>query len=160
MIRWSRFRRSTDHPIVPSGFDARRRVVPLIAPGPDQLWSPCWSSPQLSTSGDSVLGGWANSFYAAAVQAGTKSWKAFFFGSFDASNFVTVDKPPVALWVMEVSARIFGLNSWSLLAPQALEGVATVGLVYATVKRWFTPAAGLIAGAVVALTPVAALMFR
>ncbi len=104
--------------------------------------------------------GWANSFYAAAVQAGTKSWKAFFFGSSDASNFITVDKPPASLWVMEISARIFGLNYWSLLVPQALEGVATVGLLYATVRRWFTPGAALLAGAVVALTPVATLMFR
>ena len=104
--------------------------------------------------------GWANAFYAAAVQAGTKSWKAFFFGSFDAANFITVDKTPASLWVMEISARIFGLNSWSLLVPQALEGVATVGVLYATVRRWFGPAAGLIAGAVLALTPVATLMFR
>jgi 4-amino-4-deoxy-L-arabinose transferase-like glycosyltransferase len=104
--------------------------------------------------------GWANAFYAAAVQAGTKSWKAFFFGSFDASNFITVDKPPASLWVMELSARIFGLNSWSLLVPQALEGVATVALLYGALKRWFGPGAGLIAGAVVALSPVAALMFR
>jgi 4-amino-4-deoxy-L-arabinose transferase-like glycosyltransferase len=104
--------------------------------------------------------GWANSFYAAAVQAGTKSWKAFFFGSFDAANFITVDKPPASLWVMEISARIVGLNSWSLLVPQALEGVATVGVLYATVRRWFGPAAGLIAGAVLAVTPVATLMFR
>ncbi len=104
--------------------------------------------------------GWANSFYAAAVQAGTKSWKAFFFGSSDAANFITVDKPPASLWVMELSARIFGLSSWSLLVPQALEGVATVGLVYATVRRWFTPGAALIAGLVTASTPVAVLMFR
>src|SRR5580704_2948715 len=104
--------------------------------------------------------GWANAFYAAAVQAGTKSWKAFFFGSFDAANFITVDKTPASLWVTEISARIFGLNSWSLLVPQALEGVATVGILYATVRRWFGPAAGLIAGAVLALTPVATLMFR
>jgi 4-amino-4-deoxy-L-arabinose transferase-like glycosyltransferase len=104
--------------------------------------------------------GWANAFYAAAVQAGTKSWKAFFFGSFDSSNFITVDKPPASLWVMELSARAFGLNSWSMLVPQALEGVAAVGILYTTVKRWFSPAAGLIAGAVLALTPVAALMFR
>ena len=76
--------------------------------------------------------GWGNSFYSAAVQAGTKSWKAFFFGSSDASNFITVDKPPASLWVMELSARIFGVNSWSILVPQALEGVATVGLLYAT----------------------------
>src|SRR5262252_11162968 len=104
--------------------------------------------------------GWANDFYAAAVQAGTKSWKAFFFGSFDASNFITVDKTPASLWVMELSARAFGLNSWSLLLPQAAEGVATVALLYATVRRWHGPAAGLIAGTVAALTPVAALMFR
>jgi 4-amino-4-deoxy-L-arabinose transferase-like glycosyltransferase len=104
--------------------------------------------------------GWANSFYAAAVEAGAKSWKAFFFGSFDSSNFITVDKPPASLWLMELSARAFGLSSWSMLVPQALEGVATVGLVYAAVRRWFRAPAGLIAGAVVALTPVAALMFR
>ena len=104
--------------------------------------------------------GWGNSFYAAAVQAGTKSWKAFFFGSSDASNFITVDKPPASLWVMELSARIFGVNSWSILVPQALEGVATVGVLYATVRRWFAPGAALIAGAVLALTPVATLMFR
>ena len=104
--------------------------------------------------------GWGNSFYSAAVQAGTKSWKAFFFGSSDASNFITVDKPPGSLWVMEISARIFGVNSWSILVPQALEGVATVGVIFVTIRRWFTPGAALLAGGVVALTPVAALMFR
>jgi 4-amino-4-deoxy-L-arabinose transferase-like glycosyltransferase len=104
--------------------------------------------------------GWANAFYSAAVQAGSSSWKAFFFGSFDASNFITVDKSPGALWVMDIAARIFGVNSWSILVPQALEGVATVALTYLTVRRWFPAAAGLIAGATVALTPVAALMFR
>jgi 4-amino-4-deoxy-L-arabinose transferase-like glycosyltransferase len=109
---------------------------------------------------DLSASGWANAFYAAAVQAGSSSWKAFFFGSFDASNFITVDKSPAALWVMDIAARIFGVNSWSILAPQALEGVATVGFTYLTVRRWFPAAAGLIAGATVALTPVAALMFR
>ena len=104
--------------------------------------------------------GWGNSFYSAAVQAGTKSWKAFFFGSSDSSNFITVDKPPAFLWPMEISARIFGVNSWSILVPQAIEGVATVGLVYLSVRRWFSAQAALLAGAVVALTPVAALMFR
>jgi len=104
--------------------------------------------------------GWANSFYSAAVQAGASSWKAFLFGSFDASNFITVDKPPASLWVMELVARVFGVNAWSILVPQALEGVAAVGLLYATVRRDFGHAAGLVAGAVFALTPVAALMFR
>ncbi|MEI8240924.1 MAG: glycosyltransferase family 39 protein, partial [Actinomycetota bacterium] len=89
--------------------------------------------------------GWANSFYSAAVQAGTKSWKAMFFGSSDAANFITVDKPPASLWVMEISARIFGVNSWSILVPQALEGVAAVGMLYLTVRRWFGVKAWLIA---------------
>ncbi len=109
---------------------------------------------------DFSASGYANSFYAAAVQAGTKSWKAFFFGSIDSSNFITVDKTPASLWIMELSGRLFGFNSWSMLVPQALEGVAAVALVYAAVKRWFGAAAGLLAGLVLACTPVAALMFR
>jgi 4-amino-4-deoxy-L-arabinose transferase-like glycosyltransferase len=109
---------------------------------------------------DLAASGWANAFYTAAVQASTKSWKAFFFGSFDSSNFITVDKPPASLWVMDLSARLFGLNSWSILVPQALEGVASVALLYAAVKRWFGPAAGLLAGGILALTPVAVLIFR
>src|SRR5579885_1902592 len=68
--------------------------------------------------------GWANAFYAAAVQAGTKSWKAFLFGSSDAGNSITVDKPPASLWPMEISARIFGMNTWSMLLPQVLLGLA------------------------------------
>jgi 4-amino-4-deoxy-L-arabinose transferase-like glycosyltransferase len=104
--------------------------------------------------------GWGNEFYAAAVQAGTKSWKAFLFGSLDSSNFITTDKPAGSLWVMELSARVFGVNYWSLLVPQALAGVATVGVLYTTVRRWFGPRAGLVAGAVMALAPVATLMFR
>jgi 4-amino-4-deoxy-L-arabinose transferase-like glycosyltransferase len=108
----------------------------------------------LSASGD------ANSFYTAAVWAGTRSWKALFFGSLDPSNAITVDKPPAALWVMGLSGRIFGFSSWSMLVPQALEGVASVGLLYAAVRRWSGPVAGLVAGGALALTPVAALMFR
>jgi 4-amino-4-deoxy-L-arabinose transferase-like glycosyltransferase len=104
--------------------------------------------------------GWANAFYSAAVQAGAHSWKAFFFGSFDSSNFITVDKTPAFLWVMDISARIFGVNAWSILVPQALEGVAAVAVLYAAVKRVAGFPAGMIAGAVLALTPVAALMFR
>ncbi|MEU7905954.1 glycosyltransferase family 39 protein, partial [Actinoplanes sp. NPDC049118] len=104
--------------------------------------------------------GWGNTFYSAAVQAGSVSWKAFFYGSSDAANSITVDKTPASLWVMALSARIFGVNAWSILVPQALMGVATTGLLFATVRRWYGPAAGLIAGAVSALTPVAVLMFR
>ncbi|MFD6389175.1 glycosyltransferase family 39 protein [Nocardia sp. NPDC060259] len=104
--------------------------------------------------------GWANDFYAAAVQAGSQSWEAFFFGSSDAANSITVDKPPASLWVMELSVRLFGLNSWSMLVPQVLLGVASVAALWAAVRRTFGPAAGLIAGTVLAVTPVAVLMFR
>ena len=136
---------------------------------PPQRADPAWVRPALvalllvtatAYLWDLSASGYGNSFYAAAVQAGTKSWKAFFFGSLDSSNFITVDKPPASLWVMALSGRIFGFSSWSMLVPQALEGVAAVGLLYATIKRWFGPGAGLLAGAIFALTPVAALMFR
>ena len=111
--------------------------------------------------------GWANSFYAAAVQAGTKSWEAWFFGSLDSSNFITVDKPPASLWIMGLSARIFGFSSWSLLAPQAFMGVGSVALLFAAVRRSLvgygrklSAAGGLVAGGILAFTPAAALMFR
>ena len=104
--------------------------------------------------------GYANDFYAAAVQAGTQSWKAWLFGSLDSGNAITVDKPPASLWVMTLSARIFGFNSWSLLVPQALMGVGSVALLHAAVRRWAGPVAGLLAGAALALTPAAVLMFR
>ncbi|KRE29540.1 glycosyl transferase [Mycobacterium sp. Soil538] len=103
---------------------------------------------------------WANSFYAAAVQAGSTDATAMLFGSSDAANAITVDKTPAALWVMDISARLFGFNTWSMLVPQALMGVAAVALIYACVGRLLGPGAGLLAGAVLALTPVAALMFR
>src|SRR4051812_13176175 len=140
-----------------------------------RLWrgpetDPCWGRPGLlgllaATAILLVWGlgasGWANSFYSAAVQAGSASWKAFFFGSSDAASSITVDKTPLALWPMALSVRIFGLSSWSILVPQALEGVATVALLHHVVRRTTgSAAAGLLAGTVMALTPVAVLMFR
>lgn len=105
--------------------------------------------------------GWANSFYAAAAQAGSESWKAFLFGASDAAGSITVDKTPLSLWPMALSIRVFGLSSWSLLVPQALMGVGAVALLHHSVRRTTgSAAAGLLAGAVLALTPVAVLMFR
>lgn len=104
--------------------------------------------------------GYGNSFYAAAIQAGTKDWTAFLFGSLDAGNAITVDKPPAALWIPALAGRIFGFSPLSMLVPEALLGVAAVGILYLTAKRVTGPAAGLLAGAALALTPVAALMFK
>jgi 4-amino-4-deoxy-L-arabinose transferase-like glycosyltransferase len=103
---------------------------------------------------------WANSFYSAAAEAGSQSWKAFLFGSSDAGNAITIDKPPLALWPMTLSVRAFGLSSWSILVPQALMGVASVATLWDIVRRRFGESAGLAAGLVLALTPIAVAMFR
>ncbi|GGK78476.1 glycosyl transferase [Planomonospora parontospora subsp. parontospora] len=103
----------------------------------------------------------ANDYYAAAILSGTQSWKAFFFGALDAGSFITVDKPPVALWVMGLSARIFGYGTWSMLLPQAVAGVAAVWVVHSAVRRSLaelpghaSQAAGLAAALVMTLTPI------
>lgn len=106
------------------------------------------------------VNGWGNDFYAAAVQAGTSSWKAFIFGSSDMGNLITVDKPPASLWVMELAARVFGFHPLTLLLPEVLMGVATVALLYQTILPRAGETAALISGALLVTTPVAVLMFR
>ncbi|OHU26750.1 ArnT family glycosyltransferase [Mycobacteroides chelonae] len=104
--------------------------------------------------------GWSNTFYAAAVQSGSESWKAWFFGSFDPQNYVTVDKPAGGLWLMGLSARIFGFSSASMLIPQAILAIVSAALIRATVRRQAGPSAGLLAAALFALIPVVSVMFR
>lgn len=104
--------------------------------------------------------GWGNTFYAAAAQAGASSWHAMLFGASDAPASITVDKPPAALWLMATSVRVFGLSPMAVLLPEALLGVATVGLVYAAVRRFASANWALLAGAAAALTPIATLVFR
>lgn len=103
--------------------------------------------------------GMANSYYAAAVQAASQDWTAWLFGSLDAANYVSIDKPPLATMVMGLSARLFGFSSFSMLLPSVLAGVGSVWLVYASVKRQFGFMSAAIAGMVLAMTPVAVLMF-
>jgi 4-amino-4-deoxy-L-arabinose transferase-like glycosyltransferase len=109
---------------------------------------------------DITINGMGNQFYAGAAQAGSTNWEALLFGSLDTQNFITVDKPPVSQWVMGLSGQIFGFSSASMLIPEALMGVAAVALLYAAVARITTRRTGLLAGAALALTPAAALMFR
>ncbi|MEU6726190.1 glycosyltransferase family 39 protein [Nonomuraea wenchangensis] len=136
------------------------------AAGSHALPAPRWSRPALWAVLAAAfflyawaLSGDANAYYAAAVLSGTGSWKAFFFGALDAGSFITVDKPPLALWVMGLSARIFGYSTYSMLLPQALAGVAAVALVHSAVRRSFPPgrhahAAALVAAVVMTLTPI------
>jgi 4-amino-4-deoxy-L-arabinose transferase-like glycosyltransferase len=142
------------------------RVGSLVRGRADE---PAWVRPSLVGVGllagvlylwQLTVSGYANTYYAMAGQAGAQSWSAWFFGSLDAANFITVDKPPASVWVTGLAVRLLGLSSWSILLPQALMGVATVMLLFAVVRRSFGPVAGLIAALVMATTPVAVLIFR
>ncbi|SNX59420.1 4-amino-4-deoxy-L-arabinose transferase-like glycosyltransferase [Streptomyces sp. TLI_55] len=132
---------------------------PPAAP-PDK--APRWSLPALlailvlagvlyawNLSGSSL-----NSFYSAAVYSGTQSWKAWFFGSLDAGNFITVDKPPFALMVMGLSCRVLGFGTWQMMAPEIAAALGTIWILHSSVKRAFGHAAAATAALVLALTPI------
>ncbi len=104
--------------------------------------------------------GWANTYYSAAVRSMSTSWHNFFYNSFDAAGVMTVDKPPLALWVQALSVRAFGFGSWSMLVPQALMGIGTVALAYDLTRRVFGRPAGFVAGLVLALTPITVAISR
>jgi 4-amino-4-deoxy-L-arabinose transferase-like glycosyltransferase len=106
------------------------------------------------------ISGWSNTYYAAAAKAGSVSWKAWFFGSIDPGSFITVDKPPLSLWLMGLSARAFGWSAFSVLLPQALAMLGAVALLHATVRRAFGSTAGLLAAGALALTPVVVAIAR
>jgi 4-amino-4-deoxy-L-arabinose transferase-like glycosyltransferase len=98
--------------------------------------------------------GWANTYYSAAVRSMSSSWHDFLFGAMDRAGVMTVDKPPLALWVQALSVRVFGYHPLSVLVPQALMGVASVALVYDMVGRRFGRLGGFVAGLALALTPI------
>jgi 4-amino-4-deoxy-L-arabinose transferase-like glycosyltransferase len=138
-------------------------------PSPDRQDRPAWSVPArvaifglaaLLYTWDLSHVGMGNTFYAAAVKSGTENWKAFFFGSLDPGSFITVDKPPVALWIMELSGRAFGFSSWSMLLPEAVAGLVSVMVLYNLVRRWFGEPAAALSALALALTPVAVVIFR
>lgn len=95
-----------------------------------------------------------NLYYASAIKSMIMNWSNFFFVAFDPSGFVSIDKPPLGFWIQALSAKIFGYNGWSILLPQAIAGVAGVGVLYAIVKRSFGISAGLISALILATTPV------
>ncbi|MBK3637866.1 glycosyltransferase family 39 protein, partial [Streptomyces sp. MBT97] len=130
------------------------------APPPDR--APRWSLPALIAILvlAAVLYGWnlsgssLNSYYSAAVYSGTQSWKAWFFGSLDAGNFITVDKPPFALMIMGLSCRIFGFGTWQMMLPEVAAALGTIWILHSSVKRAFGHAAAAVAALVLALTPI------
>ncbi|MGC9974610.1 MAG: glycosyltransferase family 39 protein [Gaiellaceae bacterium] len=104
--------------------------------------------------------GYANTYYSAAVRSMLKSWHNFFFVSFDPGGLVSVDKPPLALWVEAASAKLFGYSSLAMLFPEALAGVVAVWLLYLLVTRYFGRTAGLVAALALAVSPVSVAVNR
>ncbi|MGY4278146.1 ArnT family glycosyltransferase [Streptomyces sp. M18.1] len=131
--------------------------APTSAPG-----TPRWSSPALlailvlaaGLYSWNLSGSGLNSYYSAAVLSGTESWKAWFFGSLDAGNFLTVDKPPFALMVMGLSCRLLGYGTWQMMLPLILAALATIWVLHSCVKRVWGHGAAALAALVLALTPI------
>ncbi|MFF1681931.1 ArnT family glycosyltransferase [Streptomyces sp. NPDC058256] len=148
------------HPHAPVAPDSPAPTPPG-PPGPPEK-APRWSLPALIAIMllAAVLYSWnlsssgLNSFYSAAVLSGTQSWKAWFFGSLDAGNFMTVDKPPFVLMVMGLSCRVFGYGTWQMMAPLIASAVGTIWILHSSVKRVFGHAAATVAALVLALTPI------
>src|SRR3954449_13510256 len=147
-------------PAFPSATRPHRRLRALLRGAPED---PAWSRPGLAAVLllAAVLVGWgltrsgmSNTYYAAAVKSATVSWKALFFGSIDPGSFITVDKPPLAFWLMGLSGRVLGFSSFSMLLPEAVCTVAAVGLLYATVKRLVGAGPALLAAGALAISPV------
>jgi len=98
--------------------------------------------------------GFGNLYYAAAVKSMLMSFKNFFYAAFDPGGFISVDKPPLGLWLEGLSVAIFGYRGWSLILPQAMAGVFSVLLMYYLVRRSFGSSAGLLAAVFLAITPI------
>ncbi|MGW2044337.1 glycosyltransferase family 39 protein [Streptomyces sp. NPDC001858] len=149
------------HPTVSPDWAPPTATTAAPPPAPDDK-APRWSLPALLAilALAAVLYGWnlsgnsLNSFYSAAIYSGTQSWKAWFFGSLDAGNFITVDKPPFALMIMGLSCRIFGFGTWQMMAPEIGAALGTIWILHSSVKRVFGHAAAAVAALVLALTPI------
>jgi 4-amino-4-deoxy-L-arabinose transferase-like glycosyltransferase len=147
---WARPRRRSPRALAPAleRIGARPELICLLGvAGVLNLWG-------LS------INGWANTYYAAAVRSMSTSWHDFLFASMDKAGLMTVDKPPLSLWVQALSARVFGFHPLSILIPQALMGVAATALLYDLTRRRFGRPAGFVAGLVLATTPIVVAVSR
>lgn len=102
----------------------------------------------------------SNPYYTAAIKSMLMSWHNFFFVSFDPGGFISIDKPPVSLWIQATFAAMFGVSSFSVLLPEALAGVGSVVLLYFLVRRTFGTTAGFVAALVLALMPISVAVNR
>lgn len=119
----------------------------------------------VSTSVSAVLSswalgtvGWGNTYYSAAVLSMSKSWHAFWYGALDSAGFVTVDKPPLSMWVQALAVKAFGFHSMTVLVPQVLAGVGAVVLVYLTLVRRWGRWAATVGSMALAVTPISVMV--
>ncbi|HEY0409025.1 MAG TPA: glycosyltransferase family 39 protein, partial [Candidatus Dormibacteraeota bacterium] len=145
-------------PAFPGGEQLRARVAAIPRPRPELVGLLVLAAVLYLWGLDQ--NGWANEYYSAAVRSMSSSWHNFFYDSFDPSGVMTVDKPPLGLWVQALSVRVFGYHALSMLIPQALMGVASVALVYDLVRRRFGRTAGFVGGLALALTPMTVAISR
>jgi 4-amino-4-deoxy-L-arabinose transferase-like glycosyltransferase len=136
---------------------------------PEATADPWWSRPGLIAV--SVLAGvlvfwaltangYANAWYANGALAASHSWKSLFENSADLSNLISLDKGPLPDWMMGLSGRIFGFDSFSMLLPDALCGIAAVIVLHDTVRRTLGHRAALLAALMLAVSPVSVMMDR
>jgi len=93
-------------------------------------------------------------YYAAGVRSMLGSWHNFIFNAFDPAGFVSIDKPPVAIWLQVASAKLFGFGAHSILLTQVMAGLAAILLVYVLVRKYWGGTAGSIAALSLALSPI------
>src|SRR6516162_3301008 len=104
--------------------------------------------------------GWGTTYYSAAVRSGMESWHNFFYNSLDPGGFVCVDKPPVAIWIQVLSAKLFGFTQLSVLVPQAVMGTLSVLILWHLVRRRFGPLAAVLAALSLAVMPISVAIER
>ncbi len=140
------------------------RVIAWLRSPDDQ---PQWARPTLL--GLTVVAGFLYAwnatgnleiFYAAAVRSMSMSWHNFVFAAFDPAATITIDKLPGAFWVQALSVRVFGLHAWAIVAPQVVEGMASVLVLYRVVRRLAGPLAGIAAAGVLVLSPATVALNR
>ncbi len=104
--------------------------------------------------------GFGNTYYATAVRSMAMNWHNAYFVAFDPHGVVSIDKPPLGFWLQVLSVKIFGFSGVSLMYPQALAGVISVGLLYAIVRRAFSGPAALLAALALAISPLSVVTNR
>ncbi|HUH81021.1 MAG TPA: glycosyltransferase family 39 protein [Solirubrobacteraceae bacterium] len=97
--------------------------------------------------------GFANIYYSAGVRSMLHSLHNLFYLSYDQGGLISVDKPPLGLWLQVLSAKLFGFEPLSLLLPEAICGLVAVLVMYTMLRGRVGSAAALGAALALAVFP-------